>query len=96
MGMMGGPEGKGAPMMPRMMNQMMPLGLDMMLPHLPKEERGDFALKVVETLRARGADGMSDEERDDFVAKMEQRIRSRAGTRRARSSHLPDQARVRQ
>lgn len=75
-GMMGGSEAESMPMMPHMMTQMMPKCLEMMLPSLPKEERGDFAIRMVATLVDRGSQGMTDEERKSFVAAMEEKIKA--------------------
>jgi hypothetical protein len=56
-------------MMPQMMTKMMPECLKMMLPKLSKEERRDFALRMVSTLMEQGSAGMSEEERNDFIAR---------------------------
>jgi hypothetical protein len=64
-----GAPGADMPMMPQMMTKMMPQCLKMMLPKLSKEERGDFALRMVSTLMEQGSVGMSEEERNDFIAR---------------------------
>jgi hypothetical protein len=74
--MMSGGQGKGAPMMPRMMTQMMPHCLNMMLPGVPKEERVDFVLNMITTLMEQGSAGMSEEEKSEFVAKILERVTS--------------------
>jgi len=74
--MMSGGQGKGMPMMPRMMTQMMPQCLNMMLPGVPKEERVDFVLNMITTLMEQGSAGMSEEEKSEFVAKILERVTS--------------------
>jgi hypothetical protein len=74
--MMSGGQGKGTPMMPRMMTQMMPHCLNMMLPGVPREERVDFVLNMITTLMEQGSVGMSEEEKSEFVAKILERVTS--------------------
>jgi len=76
MGMMSGGQRKGTPMMPRMMTQMMPHCLNMMLPGVPREERVDFVLNMMTTLMEQGSAGMSEEEKSEFVAKILERVTS--------------------
>ena len=61
-------------MMPNMMKEMMPHCLDMMLPNMPKEERIDFVLNMIDVLKEQGSTGMSDEERQDFVARIVEKV----------------------
>ena len=63
--MMGGETEAGLPMM-GMMSRMMPQGLAMMLPQLPKEERLEFAKEMVAMVVEKACDGLSKEERDAF------------------------------
>ena len=73
MGMMSGKaggEGIGMPMMGGMMMQMMPMCLSMMLPRLPKEKRGEFALTLVSTVIERASGDMSEPERAEFLSKI--------------------------
>ena len=70
--MMSGGQGKGTPMMPRMMPQC----LNMMLPGVPREERVDFVLNMITTLMEQGSAGMSEEEKSEFVAKILERVTS--------------------
>jgi len=72
--MMSGGQGKGTPMMPRMMTQMMPQCLNMMLPGVPKEERVDFVLNMITALMEQGSAGMSEEEKSEFVAKVLEKV----------------------
>ena len=78
MGMMskmtGEGQGTGMPMMGQMMSQMMPQCVSTMLPGLPKEERVEFILKMIDALLDRGCVGMSEEERNDLVARALERI----------------------
>ena len=78
MGMMsqmaGEGQGTGMPMMGQMMSQMMPQCVSTMLPGLPKEERVEFILKMIDALLDRGCIGMSEEERNDLVARALERI----------------------
>ena len=63
-------------MMPKMMMEMMPHCLTMMLPNLPKETRIDFVLKMVTTLVEQGCVGMSQEEKKDVVAKIVEKVKA--------------------
>jgi len=72
--MMSGGQGKGTPMMPRMMTQMMPHCLNMMLPGVPREERVDFVLNMITALMEQGSAGMSEEEKSEFVAKVLEKV----------------------
>ena len=63
--MMGGEAEPGMSMM-GMMTKMMPQGLGMMLPQLPKEERLEFAKEMVALVVEKACDGLSKEERDAF------------------------------
>jgi hypothetical protein len=78
MGMMsqmtGEGQGTGMPMMGQMMSQMMPQCVSTMLPGLPKEERAEFILKMIDAMLDRGCAGMSEEERNDLVARALERI----------------------
>ena len=81
MGMMGDSEsvcknGQTAemPMMPQMMMDMMPHCLSMMLPHMPKEERVTFVLKMITILMERGCTGMSEEEKEEFLARAVEKV----------------------
>jgi hypothetical protein len=76
MGMMSGGQGRGMPMMPRMMTHMMPHCMHMMLPGVPKEDRVDFVLNMITTLMEQGSAGMSEEEKSEFVAKILERVTS--------------------
>jgi hypothetical protein len=68
--MMGGGEGKETTMMPRMMMEMMPICIEMMLPSMPKEKRVNFVMKMAAILREQGSVGMSDEEKKEFVTEI--------------------------
>jgi hypothetical protein len=68
-----GGSGADMPMMPQMMTTMMPECLRMMLPKLSKEERKDFALRMISTLLEQGSVGMSEEERNDFAGRTVER-----------------------
>jgi hypothetical protein len=63
-------------MMGRMMTQMMPGCVDMMLPSIPKEERSEFVLQMIGTLVEKGSVGMSEEEKSSLVARALERITS--------------------
>ena len=63
-------------MMPKMMTEMMPQCLKMMLPNIHKEKRIDFVLKMVTTLMEQGCFGMSEEEKKDFVAKVFEKVKT--------------------
>ncbi len=73
-GMMGGEGGECMPaegmekMMPKM-TEMMPKCLTMMLPKLPKEQRVEFALKMIATLVEQGTADMSEDEKKKFMEK---------------------------
>ena len=69
----GGPMGKGGPMgsgtgmpMMDMMSKMMPQGLAMMLPRLPKEQRLELAKELVATIVQAGVEDLNKEERNKF------------------------------
>ena len=74
--MMGSCHGDGPPMMGRMMTQMMPGCVDMMLPGMPKEERTEFVLDMISRLMEKGTAGMSEEEKSGLVARALERITS--------------------
>jgi len=57
-------------MMPKMMMEMMPKCLGMMLPRVPKEKRIDFVSTMITTLMQQGCAGMSEEEKGNFKAKV--------------------------
>ena len=59
--------------MAAMMPQMMPHCLGAMLPAMPKEERVEFVLRMVEVLKEQGSAGMSDEEKQAFVTGLVER-----------------------
>ena len=63
------------PMMARMMTEMMPHCLEMMLPKVPKYKRTDFVLKMVETLMEQGRSRMSEEEKREFVSRVEEKVK---------------------
>ena len=73
---MGSFQGDQPPMMGRMMTQMMPGCVDMMLPSIPKEERSEFVLQMIGTLVEKGSVGMSEEEKSSLVARALERITS--------------------
>jgi polyhydroxyalkanoate synthesis regulator phasin len=73
-------------MMGKMMEQMMPNCLTMMLPGLPKEKREDFVLEMVATLVEQGSSGMSKEEAEEFVAKVVERAKASLGNEKAEVS----------
>jgi hypothetical protein len=77
-GMMGEHKMEGMPSMPQMMEKMMPHCLEMMLPQMPKEKRGDFALKLIKALIENGISGMSDEEKKEYANKINEAIRMAA------------------
>ena len=68
--MMGDDKKTGMPMMPQMMTGMMPVCLEMMLPSLPKKERGSFVPRMVSILMDKGCEGMSEKEKKDLRAKV--------------------------
>jgi predicted GTPase len=74
--MMGGAQQEESPAMPNMMTHMMPHCINMMLPNIPKEERVEFVLDMVETLIKQGSAGMTDEEKDEFMARILEKITS--------------------
>jgi hypothetical protein len=76
MGMMSGGEKMEMSKMPQMMPEMMPYCLGMVLPSMPKEERVDFALKMVASLVEQGCAGMSNEEKAAFVAKIIEKVKN--------------------
>lgn len=92
MGMMGGEEDGGMmkmmsdmmpggkevqmPMMPAMMMEMMPRCLTMILPNIPKEQRIDFILRMVETLMEQGRVGLPKEEEGAFTEKVMKKVKA--------------------
>ena len=73
-GMQGGDKEGGMSMMPQMMTEMMPQCLTMMLPKLPKEERIEFASKLVSVLVQKGSVGMSEEEKKAYREQLAGRV----------------------
>jgi hypothetical protein len=74
--MMAGGEGMGMSMMPKMMTEMMPHCLTMMLPSVPKEARVNFVLKMVTILVEQGSAGMSDEEKEGFLTRVAEEVKA--------------------
>ena len=72
--MMGGGQGMETSDMPRMMMEMMPHCLTMMLPHVPKDKRMDFTLNMIATLIQQNCADMSEEEKQQFVAKVMEKV----------------------
>ncbi len=78
-----GSQGKGMSGMPQMMMQTMPHCLQMMLPHVAKDQRKEFVLHMVDTLMEQCCTDMSEGERQEFVAQvMEKCIRRRPSKHR--------------
>lgn len=57
-------------MMVLMMMEMIPQDIKVMLPHMPKEKRMDFAARLVAILMEEGRADLSDEEKDEFTARL--------------------------
>ena len=74
--MMGGGEGQEATVSPKMMTEMMPKCVEMMLLNMPGENRVNFAMKMVSTLIEKGCVGMSDEEKKKFVIQVEEKVKA--------------------
>ena len=73
--MMDGNENMGMPMMQDMMSKMMPQGITMMLARLPKEQRTELAIEMVEALVETGSEGLADEEKKEFIDKLIKKIK---------------------
>jgi hypothetical protein len=78
-GMMGGdcPEGS-IPPMARMMEKMMPHCLEMMLPQVPKQDRTDFAQRLIKSLLDNGTSGMTEPEKKEYLQKIAESVRTAA------------------
>jgi len=72
--MMEGGQGTEMTMMPQMMMGMMPQCVKMMFPNMPKEERIDFVLEMVTTLKEQASVDMSETEKKDFVVKIIKKV----------------------
>jgi hypothetical protein len=77
-GMMGEQKGNGITPMARMMEQMLPHCLSMMLPHMPKENRADFSVKLIKSLMEKGAAGLTEEEKKEYLNKILEAVRMTA------------------
>lgn len=66
---------KEASMMPRMMIEMMPKCVEMVLPNLPAEEKVDFVLRMVASLVEQGSAGLSEDEKKDFVSRVMNKVK---------------------
>jgi hypothetical protein len=60
-------QGEGMPPMAKMMEQMMPHGLGMMLPQMPKENRAEFSIKMIKSLIDNSTNGMTAEEKKAYM-----------------------------
>jgi hypothetical protein len=69
-----GEKGKGISGMPQMMMHMMPHCLKMMLPHVAKDRRKEFALQIVATLMEQSCADMPEEEKQQFVAQVMEKV----------------------
>jgi hypothetical protein len=75
---MGEGKGEGMPPMAKMMEQMMPHGLEMMLPQMPKENRAEFSIKMIKSLLDNGTNGMIAEEKKAYMQRIIEAIHSLA------------------
>jgi hypothetical protein len=64
---MGEGKGEGMPPMAKMMEQMMPHGLGVILPQMPKENRAEFSIKMIKSLLDNGTNGMTAEEKKAYM-----------------------------
>ena len=69
-----GKQGQGMSGMPQMMMHMMPHCLQMLLPHVAKDQRKAFVLHMVATLMEQSCTDMSEEEKQDFVAQVMEKV----------------------
>lgn len=69
-----GEQGMGISEMPQMMMHMMPHCLQMMLPHVAKDRRKEFALHMVATLMEQSCADMPEEEKQQFVAQVMEKV----------------------
>jgi predicted GTPase len=67
---MGEGKGEGMPPMAKMMEQMMPHGLGVILPQMPKENRVEFSIKMIKSLLDNGTNGMTAEEKKAYMQRI--------------------------
>ena len=74
----GGPEGHASQMPEMMLKTMMPHCIEMMLPKIAPDKRGEAAAVVLSAIIAKGSDGMSDEQKRGFLKTLESVLNSSA------------------
>lgn len=70
-----GESAEGSHKMPAMMIEMMPRCLQTMLPGLERQQRVEFALRMMRVLGEQAANGMTDVERQELTAQLEAAVR---------------------
>lgn len=74
--MMGGGSGHG--MQEMMLKKMMPNCIQMMLPAIDAEERGEVAAEIVSALVNKGTEGMSEQQKSAFRKKLDETLKAAA------------------
>lgn len=67
-------QGQGKSGMPQMMLHMMPQCLQMMLPHVAKDQQKAFTLHMVDTLMQQSCADRPEEEKQQFVAQVIEKV----------------------